>query len=633
MSTIGKYFVLNRQKYFILAIFCCTIGVVYIINDGTFRISSPVETTFFWIDRVLNQPAPIKVEPKQACIHPPIKIDDPVMMSYYKKLPPPVCEGENWVYIDNGTLRFSKSVLKKYGNFTCDFYNLVRVHERQVTWGSAWRNIPEGYQFPNDFFKVSCKDKNNHTYEGVHAGVAYTHDRANRPEVDLSEGLGGLSVVMFGFDSMSRLSWLRRLPKTREYLVSLGAIELQSHNVVGDGTTAVFLPQFTGKFEWELPESDLDEDDAIPMDNFPFLWHEFKKAGYLTSWAEALSGTFTWRMLGFNQPPTDFFTRPFFYALKAAREYLDPCIGSQRTIEVWLNYFRDIFLMYRNKRKFLVHFLSEMSHDDNNKITKVDDEVKDSIKFLYDGGYLDNAMFIMLGDHGARYGKIRSTWQGKIEERLPYFSFLFPKWFEEKYPEAIQNLRTNAHRLTTPFDIHETLKDFLRLDGTGVGNLSNRGISLFKEIPLERTCEHAHIASHWCACLAWKNMSSDDPYVQNVTEFAVAYINNLTSGFRDDCAELKVENVTASSMLESRKALLTHAEYSTSDMTLFQLTFYTTPGHGHFEVTVTHNKVTNVMTTSEKEISRINRYGNDAACMYSKNNQIKPYCYCKNKLK
>ncbi|XP_059157677.1 uncharacterized protein LOC131942031 [Physella acuta] len=568
--------------------------------------------------------AAIRVQPKQACIHPPIKIDDPLMMSYYKKLPPPVCEGEDWVYVDNGTLRFSKSVLKNYGNFTCDHYILYRINEREIAWGSPYVNIQDGYRIPTDFFKVKCQSEDNHTYDGIHAGVAYTHDRANRPEVDLSQGLDGLSVAIMGYDSMSRLSWLRRMPKTRGLFAELGAIELEGYNVIGDGTTIALLALLTGRYEWELPDSRINSPVAVPMDDYPLIWYDMKKAGYLTSWAEGLSGSFTWKLLGFNQQPTDFLTRPFFYAIKPWKEYIEPCTGSQRTSQVWLNYFRDIFLMYRNKRKFLLHFFSEFSHDNNNKMTEIDDELKDSIRILYDGGYLDNTLFILMGDHGARYGKLRSTWQGKMEERLPYFSFLFPKWFEEKYPKAIQNLRTNTHRLTTPFDIHETLKDFLRFGGTGVGNVSNRGISLFKEIPSERTCVHAQIASHWCACLAWEKVSHEDKNLQMALGSALDTINNFTSGFRQICAELAVEEITEAVKLKSSRALLQKIK----DVTLYQITFHTTPGHGHFEVTVTHDVERNKMEVAGSEISRINKYGSDADCILF-NGDIRQFCYCR----
>jgi len=50
---------------------------------------------------------------------------------------------------------------------------------------------------------------------------------------------------------------------------------------------------------------------------------------------------------------------------------------------------------------------------------------------------------------------------GKLEERNPFMSIRFPPSFVKTHPEAMKNLRTNAHRLTTPFDIHATFEDIV----------------------------------------------------------------------------------------------------------------------------------------------------------------------------
>jgi hypothetical protein len=42
---------------------------------------------------------------------------------------------------------------------------------------------------------------------------------------------------------------------------------------------------------------------------------------------------------------------------------------------------------------------------------------------------------------GARFSSLRSSLQGKQEERLPFFGFSFPEWFKSKYSEAFQNFR------------------------------------------------------------------------------------------------------------------------------------------------------------------------------------------------
>ena len=94
-----------------------------------------------------------------------------------------------------------------------------------------------------------------------------------------------------------------------------------------------------------------------------------------------------------------------------------------------------------------------------------------------------------------RFTKIRDSLQGKLEERLPFMSLLFPTSFKEKYPLQFAQLRANEERLTTPLDLHATLKDIVALDGKPSTILSPKdgthpkGISLFKSIPAARTCQ------------------------------------------------------------------------------------------------------------------------------------------------
>lgn len=61
-----------------------------------------------------------------------------------------------------------------------------------------------------------------------------------------------------------------------------------------------------------------------------------------------------------------------------------------------------------------------------------------------------------------RFAEVRSTLQGKQEERLPFFSFIFPEAFKQRYTAEYANFKKNLHRLTTPFDVHATFLDILR---------------------------------------------------------------------------------------------------------------------------------------------------------------------------
>lgn len=51
------------------------------------------------------------------------------------------------------------------------------------------------------------------------------------------------NVIMFGFDSMSRNAWIRKLPKSYEYMTKhLGADVLEAYNIIGDGTPQALIP-------------------------------------------------------------------------------------------------------------------------------------------------------------------------------------------------------------------------------------------------------------------------------------------------------------------------------------------------------------------------------------------------------
>ncbi|BFZ17129.1 hypothetical protein BsWGS_20168 [Bradybaena similaris] len=563
-----------------------------------------------------------------ACVHQTLNVSDPVMMKFFKKYPKISCKGEeNWVYVKNGTIRFSEHAKQRRGNFQCSYLPLIRgPGDYKVSYGIPIVNITDGAPLVSDFFKISCKDSKNNTYENIHAGIHVNTTikerlRATKPRAN---GLG-LSIAFLGFDSMSRMSWLRRMPKTRDYLVAeLKAIELEGYNILGDGTPAALFPILTGKQEHELPEARRNFKGAKSVDNFPWLWKEFSRNGYVTSWAEAepIISPFNFRLLGFEHSPADYFMRPFYLAVNPLyKKYSPYCHASQPKHMVWFDWIRDIFYMYKNDPKFLIHFYTALSHSDNNLITMADEDLKTFISSLENGGFLNNTLLLVMADHGARFSQVRRTVSGKLEERLPYVSLRFPPWFEAKYPHLIKNVRTNINRLTTPFDLHETFKDFIRFDGAGLGDLTHRGISLFKEIPASRTCEHAAVGAHWCACGTWTNVSRSDPDAERALQTALESINNFTEPYRSDCALLMVNKVN---ML---------AKKSFPEKTMYQLTFSTQPGNGEFEITSEHILASNTMNTVKKAVSRLTKYGDDPSCVLEKNREIRQYCYCNSNLK
>lgn len=80
-----------------------------------------------------------------------------------------------------------------------------------------------------------------------------------------------------------------------------------------------------------------------------------------------------------------------------------------------------------------------------------------------------------------RFADIRNTLQGKQEERLPFFSFIFPSWFKQAHPQAYANFVYNTQYLTSPFDVHKTLESILNFNMPKNGD-HQRAISLFDKV-------------------------------------------------------------------------------------------------------------------------------------------------------
>ena len=380
--------------------------------------------------------------------------------------------------------------------------------------------------------------------------------------------------------------------------------------------------------------------------------------GYITQWAEDLQnvGTFQMRLKGFREQPVDHFGRPFYLVAESMRTSKPFCFGSITRLQSMLNWMRDLFDMYPSQPKFSFLFHSQYSHDSNNRLPYGDDELLEFLKLMYQRGYFDNTIFILMTDHGARFSSLRKTYQGKLEERLPFISIRMPRKFQEEYPDLMSNLRLNSHRLTTPFDLHETFEHLFEFHSSDpYQSKSNRSYSLFQLIPENRTCLQADVEQHWCACLNWNDISIDDIIIQQLGQQAVEFLNNFVSDHKNECAKLTLYRIIKANQLEANERLLKFDGSSDKDgrvprfqkniltnnlnKTLisnqtkyYQIQFETIPGHGQFELTAEHNPFNDTFLIRKRRLSRMNKYGQTSACIANKRPEFREICYCSNLL-
>ncbi|GJQ86031.1 hypothetical protein Trydic_g14975, partial [Trypoxylus dichotomus] len=422
-----------------------------------------------------------------ACKQPNIPLNSPEIIEYIKDVAPINCNSTiDWVKCKNSECFIKEEIEMQKGKIRCSFTDILRRDDFALNDGDT-TNSDSYYKLEaSDNVKVKCTSFDNTKWQSVLTGI-----RLNREIWDRSgwgyvpkNGLM-LNVLMFGFDSLSRNTFIRKLPKSYDYLSNyLRGLVLQGYNIVGDGTPQALTPILTGRTELELPDVRKRFTNTQTVDVYPFIWKDFQENGYVTGFLEDLpyTGIYQYRLKGFSNPPTDHYMRPYYLAIsKEFEKWPRLCVGETPRHKVMLDYIEQFFAVYKSKPKFLFGFHGELSHDDYNLIGAADNDLLDFLKNLEKSGILDNTVLILMADHGPRFSKIRNTIQGKQEERLPFFSFRFPEWFKRKHQKIYDNFVSNLNTLTTPFDIHATLKDILDFQSPDVGSLENRSISLFSK--------------------------------------------------------------------------------------------------------------------------------------------------------
>lgn len=166
------------------------------------------------------------------CMLPKLNPYDREIMQFVKKEEEIRCNPKkNWIYIENGTLRVSKSAVKKHGPIVCAYIPLYRGNnDFSVYEGNRIFPVMDRMPLITDFFKIDCRSKDGAIYSNIHSGIAYESSLQMRHMWNpMPKRALGYNVLMFGFDSVSRMSWIRMLPKSYEYMLKLGFVVLKGY--------------------------------------------------------------------------------------------------------------------------------------------------------------------------------------------------------------------------------------------------------------------------------------------------------------------------------------------------------------------------------------------------------------------
>ncbi|XP_072936593.1 uncharacterized protein [Epargyreus clarus] len=434
------------------------------------------------------------------------------------------------------------------------------------------------------------------------------------------------NVLLFGMESISRMNFMRMMPRTSLFLKEKGSIQLLGYNKVGDNSYPnLFALLFSKSFKHA--KNSCIVDNVINGSECVFLWNKFKEAGYDTALgSDSAAGLLAAYEYNLPNIPTDFYLQPFLFETRNVfnntHYCYHKCLRNKYFYKLLLNWSAELLKRSRNKL-FGIFWEESISHEIFNLPQNMDDDYYDFLKQLENSKYLDNSIIILFSDHGMRWGEIAQTEQGRLESRLPLFELLFPLKFQKQFQLAFKNIKQNRYRLTSPFDLHETLLDLVQnnLDDNKINTRSKQmsqdssKISLFLPISEDRTCKTIGISDHWCTCNENERIDMNEEQRIIAANYIIRHINRLLRK-QPKCHQLRISKILNATVTIGQNNNILKAF----------IVLRTSPGGGIFESTL--NRRGKEWYVSGK-VTRLNLYRYTSQCIQDKNDNIKMYCTCK----
>eukprot|EP01113_Clastostelium_recurvatum_P044582 TRINITY_DN7545_c0_g2_i2.p1 TRINITY_DN7545_c0_g2~~TRINITY_DN7545_c0_g2_i2.p1 ORF type:complete len:610 (-),score=73.80 TRINITY_DN7545_c0_g2_i2:49-1878(-) len=201
------------------------------------------------------------------------------------------------------------------------------------------------------------------------------------------------------------------------------------------------------------------------------------------------------------------------------------CLGNRPVHDLLIDYTESFLRNYNPGKTLSISVFHTANEPTQIRAKTMDHDLSNYIKRLTgvrsidgDGGgvYYDDAfssgsslwgnntpIIILASDQGEGnspyYHHTKSGW---LEHKRPFLYMFVPRTWLSRHPAFRDNLRVNAlSRLVTPYDVHATLLHIGHLsEGHVPGLHSENGMSLFTELPNERSCEAANIPGYMCTC-------------------------------------------------------------------------------------------------------------------------------------
>ena len=143
---------------------------------------------------------------------------------------------EDWGYLKNNIWYYIPRIKEALDSYYCNYRSLKRINDFKYEY-SKFFSLTHGLLIQEEVFEVNCKDKRKRTlYDGLFVQLVKINKANNLAEAKENKPL---NIILMSFDSVSRVSWLKRLKRTNKYIFDEMKFELlKGYNIVGDGTPA-----------------------------------------------------------------------------------------------------------------------------------------------------------------------------------------------------------------------------------------------------------------------------------------------------------------------------------------------------------------------------------------------------------
>ena len=215
----------------------------------------------------------------------------------------------DWGWLSGSRWHLNKTLLSFIlPRILCEYRNLTRLTDFQLEY-SANASLVDGQLIRNEVIEVFCYVRSSEraahqklAYENIHVQIVDklgeifppSHRKRNLKdsedasscssaarETDSAGGAKPLNILLLSYDSLSRVSFLKRLPRTSQLVFNqMNFTLLYGQNIMGDGTPACMVPLLTGHAESELPSTLKSDPNGQYVDQvYPFIWNSLHEKG------------------------------------------------------------------------------------------------------------------------------------------------------------------------------------------------------------------------------------------------------------------------------------------------------------------------------------------------------------------